>query len=85
MSTSTAIRDVRRRHHVERVCDLGNRVVDELLKEIGAEHFCMTSIEIKLEQFARLDRDVVAALGAGQFPVTPIHAVNDDDVPPEVV
>ena len=71
------VRDLRRQRHVERLHRLGPRVLDELLQEIGAERFCMTAIEMKLERYAGLDRDVVAAVGGNRLPRTSIHAVND--------
>ena len=54
---------------------LGPRVLDELLQEMGAERFCMTAIEMKLERYARLGRDVVTAVGAGRPAAPPIHEV----------
>ena len=71
------VRDLRRQRHVERLHRLGPRVLDELLQEIGAERSCMTSIEMKLERYAKLDRGVIAAGGSNRLPRTPIHAVND--------
>ena len=71
------IRDLRRRRHVAHICRLGDRAVDELLLEIGAERSCMTAIDMKLERYAKLDRGVIAAGGGNRLPRTPIHAVND--------
>ena len=79
---STDLRDLRRRLHVGHLHYLGPRAVDEILLEIGAEFSCMTAIEMKLERYSGLERAVVVAVGADRMPPVPIHAVNDDDVPP---
>ena len=62
-----SIRDIRRRRHVAHLCRLGDRAVDELLREIGAERSCMTAIEMKLERYSGLDRGVIAAARADRL------------------
>ena len=64
---SGIIRDLRRRRHVAHLCQLGDRAVDELLQEIGAERSCMTAIEMKLKRYSGLDRDVIVAAGADRL------------------
>lgn len=47
----------------------------ELLAEIGAAHLLRVDIERRLEAYAKLDRAVLAALGADRMPPTPIRVI----------
>ncbi len=81
--TAGIIRDLRRRHNIDRLCREWPRAMVELIDDIGAKSGRMTAIEQRLEHCVQLlDAGVVAAVGADQLPPIPLHAVNDDDVPP---
>ena len=67
--------DLRRQRHVAHLHRLGPRAMDELLREIGAKHACMTLIESLLEEYTRLDPEAVAAAGGYQFP-EPLAVIN---------
>jgi hypothetical protein len=61
----------RRCRQIEIVWNLGPRVVGELLVEISDP----IDLDLALTRYARLDGDVVHALGADRFPPLPIHEV----------
>jgi hypothetical protein len=65
------IRDRRFERHVAQVCELGPRVVGELLRELGATTMHMTTVEQVVEQYAGLDPDTVRILGGDRFPACP--------------
>ena len=67
--------DRRFRQDVERVHDLGCRVVAELLAEIGAERGIQTVIDLKLATYAQIDPKVIEAIEAAGFWPTPLHEV----------
>jgi hypothetical protein len=65
---------------VERFHRLGARTHCEFLRELGAERLIRHVIEQKLERYLeRLDPEVLRALGADQFPTTPIHLVHQGE------
>src|ERR1700730_7542576 len=65
-----ALARLRQQRAVERVCKIP-RLVLELLAEIGRVHDIAADIEARLERFATVDHDLLAALGANQFPASP--------------
>lgn len=81
--TAGIIRDLRRRRNTVRLCRECPRAVVEIVDEFGAKSGRMTAIEQRLERCVELlDAGVVEAIGADRLPRAPIHAVQDDDVPP---
>ncbi len=63
--------DARFRRHVDHLCRLGPRPVGEcLLQLVGTGDADRTALIILLEQYQRLDADVVAALGGDRWPET---------------
>lgn len=63
--------DPKQSRQIEIIWNLGPRVVGELLVEISDP----VDLDLALTRYARLDVDVVRALGADQFPPNPIHEV----------
>ncbi len=63
--------DARFRRHVDHLCRLGPRPVGEfLLQLVGTQDDARTALVVLLEQYQRLDVDVVAALGGDRWPGT---------------
>ena len=63
--------DARFRRHVAHLCRLGVRPVGELLLQVvGTNDDARTALVVLLEQYQRLDADVVAALGGDRWPET---------------
>ena len=61
--------DARFRRHVTHLCNLGTRSVGEVLLQIvGTSDDARTALVVLLEQYQRLDADVVAALGGDRWP-----------------
>jgi hypothetical protein len=50
---------------------LGARVVFELLDEIGRHHGIANDIDCRLAKYARLDREVLRAIGGDRFAAWP--------------
>ena len=68
-SVNSPIFDARFRRHVAHLCHLGVRPVGELLLQVvGTSDDARTALVIFLEQYQRLDADVVAALGGDRWP-----------------
>ncbi len=67
--------DLRFRRQVEHLHRLGPRATAELLAEIGAERGITTIIDRKLERYAELDPEAMAAAGGGDFWPAPMHEV----------
>jgi hypothetical protein len=65
---------LRQRRAVERICRVP-RLVAELLAEIGRIHGIDADIGARLERFAAVDHDLLAALGANQFPASPTRQI----------
>ena len=70
-----ALRDLRFRRHVELLHRLGPRAVNEYLVEVGAARSIRNFLEDRIADFADLDAGVLAALGGGKLPASPIHRV----------
>ncbi len=63
--------DARFRRHVDHLCRLGPRPVGELLLQLAGNHDDgRTALIVLLEQYQRLNADVVAALGGDRWPET---------------
>ena len=63
--------DSRYRRHVEHLSNLGPRPIGEfLLQLVGTGDDDRTALVVLLEQYQRLDADVVAALGGDRWPTT---------------
>ena len=60
---------------VERLHRLGPRPTAELLSEIARHTGQSSFIAHRLEEYARLDRDILRALGADRFPPMPLEVV----------
>ena len=61
--------DARFRRHVTHLCNLGTRSVGEVLLQIvGTSDDARTALVVLLEQYQRLDADVVKALGGDRWP-----------------
>ncbi len=61
--------DARFRRHVDHLCRLGPRHVAECLLQLDGKHDDgRTELIVLLEQYQRLDADVVAALGGDRWP-----------------
>lgn len=67
---------LRRRHHVQQVHRLGDRVLDEMLIEIGNEYGIATGINQTVERYAALDPEALKLAGGDHFPPAPIHEVS---------
>jgi hypothetical protein len=63
--------DPRKCRQIEIIWNLGPRVVGELLVEISDP----IDLDLALARYARLDGDVVRALGGDQFPPFPLREV----------
>ena len=72
---SQASARLRRQRHVEQVHRLGARVIFELLNELDRVHGLGDDLDRWLERYARLDPDLLAALGADRFPAAPLRIV----------
>ena len=68
-------RDVKFRHDVERLHQLGPRAVYEYLVEVGAARSIRTFLEDRITDFADLDPDALAVLAARDLPPVPLHEV----------
>ena len=60
---------------VVHVHQLGPRAIGELLREITLAHGLAGDIEARLAHYARLDPEIVRAMGWDHFPPRPIHLV----------
>jgi len=70
-----ANRQLRRQRQVERICDLGPRVVFELLDELNRHHGLGDDLDQRLARYAGLDPLTLAAIGGDRFARLPIHMV----------
>ena len=61
-------RDARFRHLTDNLHSLGSRPVGELISEIAEAHGIQSDVLARLEKYARLDPETVAALGADVWP-----------------
>ena len=72
---SQALARLRRQRHVEQIHRLGARAVFELVDELDRAHGLGDDLDRRLEAYAGLDPDLLAALGADRFPAAPLRLV----------
>ncbi len=70
------VADLALRRTVERVHGLGPRAVYELLVEIGEQRLCRTYLEQRIQRYAEIDPEHLAALGGEHFPRPPLYEVS---------
>jgi len=71
-----ARRRLQRQHRVESVNRFGSRVWFEFVDELARHHpEIADDLDRRLERFAALDHDLLAALGGDQFPASPVRLV----------
>ncbi len=75
VSTAQGLAGTRFERQVVRVHALGPRPLGELLIEIASHTGQSSFIAHRLEEYARLDRDILRALGADRFPPMPLEVV----------
>ncbi len=73
------VANMRFRHRVQHLHHLEPRAVGELLAELGVERSIMTLIDQKLDTYAEIEPEALAATGAGDFWPLPLHEVKDGD------
>jgi hypothetical protein len=66
---------LRRRRQCELIWRLGARVFFELIDELDRRHGLGADLDARLARYARLDPEILAAIGANQFPPAPLHIV----------
>ena len=69
------VADLRFRRKVQRLHQLGDRVLGEVLAHLGAKHGIQTSIEQTVEYFAKLEPETLQATGGDDFWQPPLHGV----------
>ena len=65
---------LRQQREVERVCRIP-RLVGELLAEIGRHHGIEDDIAARLQCYAAVEHDLLAALGADRFAPAPLRVI----------
>ena len=71
--------DPRFQRLVEHLHALGPRPIGEFLLELAAGDPDMEiTIQANLERYARLDADMVKAIGGDRFPAIPLHTVSEE-------
>src|SRR3954470_4277027 len=70
-SHAQAQRRLRRQRHVEKLHRLGARVLFELVDELDRHHGLGDDLDRRLEAYAGLDAELIAVVGADQFPPSP--------------
>ena len=70
-----AVADLAFRRKVERILALGSRPIIELLIEIGEQRLCRTYLEQRVQRYAEIDPEHLAALGGDRFPRPPLYEV----------
>ena len=75
--TAEVVADLRFRRQVQRLHDLGPRIVAEFLAEIAAERGIATIVDQKLDIYVDLDPMAIEAVGGDDFWQPPIHGVGD--------
>ena len=76
------VADIAFRRKVERIHARGPRAVLEVFAEISAERSIGTVVDQTLDRHLALSDQAIEAVGGDRLPPVPLHAVNDDDVPP---
>jgi hypothetical protein len=72
---AAAIRRLRRQRHVERICQLGPRIVFEFIDEIDRHYALGADLDRRLTRYSRLNPAILRAIGADRFPHPPAHMV----------
>ena len=67
--------DVRFRRKVRRLLGRGDRLIVEMLAELGAERLIATVIDQLLDHYLSIPDEALDATGARDFPLVPIHGV----------
>src|SRR5438552_4756992 len=70
-SHTQAQQRLRRQRHVEQLHRLGARVLFELVDELDRHHGLGDDLDRRLERYAALDAELIAVVGADQFPALP--------------
>ena len=68
---SQALARLRRQRHVEQIHRLGVRALFELVDELDRHHGLGDDLDRRLEAYAGLDAELIAVVGADQFPPSP--------------
>ena len=68
---SQALARLRRQRHVEQIHRLGARILFELVDELDRVHGLGDDLDQRLEAYAGLDAELIAVVGADQFPPSP--------------
>ncbi len=71
----TPLASLRRQRQCAHLHNLGPRPLFEFLTELASEHDIGGSIDNKLASYARLNVDIVRALGGDRFPPLPMRSV----------
>ena len=69
------VTDLEFRRNVKRLHRLGPRAVCELLAEIGEQRLCRIFVEQRVQRYAEIDPDHLAALDGDTFPRPPLREV----------
>ena len=72
---AAVVADLRFRRKVQQLHRLGDRVLGELLAELGAERGIQTIIDQKLDIYAELNPEALEAAGGDKFWPAPLHEV----------
>ena len=72
---SQALARLRRQRHVEQIHRLGARVIFELVDELDRHHGLGDDLDRRLEAYAGLDAELIAVVGADQFPPSPTRLI----------
>ena len=71
----TPLADHQLTRDVERILALGPRPIIELLIEIGEQRLCRTYLEQRIQRYAEIDPEHLAALDGDRFPRPPLYEV----------
>lgn len=69
------VSDMKFRHEVKLLHELGPRVLTEYLGELAAERGIRVIVERKIERYAALDIDALELAGGDRFPALPVYLV----------
>ncbi len=69
------VADLRRRRKVQQFYRLGDRVLGELLAEIGAERSIQTVIDQKLDRYTEIEPEALEVTGGDGFWPAPLRKV----------
>jgi hypothetical protein len=66
---------LRREHLARRVHQLGARALFEFIEELDRDHGLGDDLDRRLERYAAVDRDLLAAVDGDLFPPSPLRLV----------